>query len=177
MSSTRRCPNCGQEVDAAEAACAACGRLSAPRPCARHPQRLAYGECVICDVAVCKECDATVSTHYLCPSHRDVEVIQGWAQVYKTAGDVEAGLIRENLHAEGIDARILSQKDRMLTFELGELAQVRVLVPAYDYERATSMLAHHMDERGEVSFACPHCGEAYGADDVVCSACGKPLKY
>jgi hypothetical protein len=88
---------------------------------------------------------------------------------------VEARLIRENLQAEGIDAEILSQKDRSFAVELGELAQVRLLVPAYAWAQAKNVLAEHMDVQGEVAFACPNCGEAYGPDDQVCAVCGRIL--
>ena len=172
---TWRCPNCGQEVDAAETACAACGQLATPTRCALHPEREAPGQCVVCGRAVCEECYAEDQPHYLCPEHRHVEVIEGWAQVYTTADDVEAQLIRENLRAEGIDAEILSQKDRMLTVDLGDLSQVRVLVPAYAYTQAADVLAEHMDRQGQVAFACPACGEAYADGEEVCGACGQPL--
>jgi ssDNA-binding Zn-finger/Zn-ribbon topoisomerase 1 len=171
----RRCPKCGQEVDAAEAACPACGQLTTPGRCARHPEREAPGQCVICGRGTCAECYDEDQPHYLCPEHREIEVIEGWAQVYNTADEVEAQLIRENLRAEGVDAEILSQKDRMLTVDLGELAQVRVLVPAYHYAQARRMLAGHTDEQGAVAFACPSCGEAYAPEEQVCGSCGQPL--
>lgn len=171
----RYCPNCGQEVDADTTACVACGRMTEARPCGRHPDRLARGRCVICETVVCEECDAAVKAHHLCDRHRDVDVVEGWAQVYSTANDIEAGLIRDNLEAEGMDARILSQKDHMLTFDLGEFAQVRILVPAYSHDRALRVLAQHTTDRGDVAFACPQCGEAYGPDDTVCRVCGRTL--
>lgn len=171
----RHCPNCGQQVDVDPAACPRCGGLSQARPCARHPDRLARGSCVICGTVVCQECaGGDVSAPYLCDRHRDVEVVEGWAQVYSTGNDVEAGLIRANLEAEGVDARILSQKDRMLTVGLGALSQVRILVPASSHERAMRVLAEHATDRGDVAFACPQCGETYGRDDTVCRACGRP---
>jgi hypothetical protein len=47
-----------------------------------------------------------------------------------------AGTIR----ASGLDAQILSQKDHANVVELGSLAIVRVLVPAYQYEQACQVL-------------------------------------
>lgn len=172
----RHCPNCGRDVDADFPACPACGHLGDVRPCARHPDRLTRGSCVICGTAVCEECAAQGRpAHYLCERHGDVEMVEGWAQVYTTANDVEAGLIRANLEAEGVDARILSQKDHMLTVGLGELSQIRILVPAYSHQQAMRVLAEHATDRGDVSFACPQCGEAYGPEDSVCAACGATL--
>jgi hypothetical protein len=74
---------------------------------------------------------------------------------------VEADLIKENLQSEGVDAAVLSQKDRSFNVELGDLSPVRVLVPAYDYSEPCSVLGQHMDGAGEVVFACPSCGEAF----------------
>lgn len=172
---TRECSNCGQEIDAAERACPACGVLESPTTCARHPERTAEGECVICGAAVCDECTLEGAGHYLCPDHHSVPVIAGWAQVYTTADDVEADLIRENLQSEGIDASVFSQKDHTLTVDLGDLSPVRVLVPAYAYRQASAVLERHMDDRGEVMFACASCGEAYEPGAQVCAHCGARL--
>ena len=172
---TRECPHCGQTVSFEEGGCPACGHLEQPTRCARHPDRIAKGRCVVCGSPVCAECDRPATVHYLCPEHRAVDVIEGWAQVYTTGDDVEAQLIRENLHAEGIDAEIFSQKDRMLTVELGDLSPVRLLVPAYEFTRARAVLAQHMDDRGEVAFACPSCGESYEPAQTICDSCGVAL--
>jgi hypothetical protein len=74
-----------------------------------------------------------------------------------------------------MDAAVLSQKDRTFGVDLGELSPVRVLVPAYEYAEAMKVLGEHMDVTGEVSFACPACGEAYDAGSTVCGMCGRPL--
>jgi hypothetical protein len=44
------------------------------------------------------------------------------------------------LRATGLEAQILSQKDHANVVELGGLAIVKVLVPAYQYERACRVL-------------------------------------
>jgi len=101
---------------------------------------------------------------------------QGWAQVYSTNDDMEAELIRDNLQADGIDAQVLSQKDHFaLPVDLGDLAQVRVLVPAYDWEVAEQLITGHLDHDGEINFACPNCGEPYGEGETVCASCGEAL--
>ncbi len=170
------CPRCGQNLDPEDRSCAACGRLESAVACARHSDRVAVGACVVCGTAACdEECRRQDVRHYLCPAHWNVEVVEGWAQIYTTASDVEAKLIRENLQAEGIDAAILSQKDHTWSVDVGELAQVRLLVPAYQLDAARTVLAQHMDERGEIVFACPTCGEAYGPEDEVCGSCGQRL--
>jgi hypothetical protein len=95
--------------------------------------------------------------------------------VYTTSDDVEASLIRDNLQSEGIDAEVLSQKDRSFAIDLGDLSPVRVLVPAFEYEGAQAVITAHMDAAGEVQFACPECGEAYEVDATVCASCGHAL--
>jgi hypothetical protein len=80
-------------------------------------------------------------------------VVGGWAQIYSTSDDLEAELIRDNLEAEGVDARILSQKDHFsLPVDLGDLSPVRILVPAFAYEEAERLLDEHRDELGQVAF-------------------------
>ena len=176
MESIIRCPRCEQDADASDATCAACGQfLSERAACARHPARTAEGVCVVCGDPVCDECDPTDEVHYTCPNHRTVPVIEGWAQIYTTSDAMEAELIKENLQSEGLDAAVLSQKDRSFTVDFGELSPVRILVPAYEYLDAMQVIATHMDRRGEVSFACPTCGEAFEPGDAICATCGAEL--
>jgi hypothetical protein len=176
MESTIRCPHCDQQVAAGENACPACGHIHGEPPaCDRHADRPAGGVCVICGSPVCDDCNAGEQVHHACPEHHDVPVIEGWAQIYTTSDTVEADLIKENLQSEGIDAAVLSQKDRTLTFDLGDFSPVRVLVPAYDYLNAAGLLAGHMDAAGEVVFACPACGEAFEQGEATCRSCGSAL--
>lgn len=176
MNATIHCPRCDQEIDASGTSCPACGHiLSGTLRCARHPEHVAVGVCVICGNPVCAECDNESSRHHACPDHARVPVIEGWAQVYTTSDEVEAELISDNLKSDGIDAAVLSQKDQMFNVDLGELSPVRILVPAYEYVGAMTLLTSHMDLSGEVSFACPACGEAFEPTDAACRSCGTPL--
>jgi uncharacterized C2H2 Zn-finger protein len=176
MESTIRCPRCDQEVDAAEATCPACGHIHGQAgACERHPDARAEGVCVICGSAVCTDCDSADQVHHACPDHAAVPVIEGWAQIYTTSDTVEANLIKDNLQSEGIDAAVLSQKDRSFAFDLGDFSPVRVLVPAYVYIDAARVLSGHMDAAGEVMFACPACGEAFEEGEAACRSCGSAL--
>ena len=176
MESTIRCPNCEQEIDAEGPSCPACGHIHRGiMQCERHTERTATGVCVVCGSPVCEQCDVEDELHHACPDHAAVPVIEGWAQIYTTSEEVEADLIRDNLQSEGIDAAVLSQKDRSFAVDLGELSPVRVLVPAYDYLDAIGILGQHMDLRGEVVFACPSCGEPFDAGATVCLSCGATL--
>jgi rubrerythrin len=168
------CARCSTEYTDSDA-CPACGELRVPVPCEDHPERMAEGRCVICGRAVCDDCRAEDRNACLCLDHRTVPIIQGWAQVYSTASELEARLLRENLQAEGIDAQVYSQKDRSFTVDLGELSIVRLLVPVPEYRVAFDLIRQHMDTDGEVVFACPECGEPYEPGARECAACGATL--
>lgn len=150
---TETCKRCGEVIASEAAACPACGDLRSAANCARHAERPAAGQCVVCGRAMCDECNRGAEQHYLCEDHSEVAVVQGWAEVYSTSDDLAAELIRENLQAEGVDARVLSQKDHFsIPVDLGDFSPVRVLVPAYAYSDAASLIAAHMDQAGEVRF-------------------------
>lgn len=173
---TERCERCGETIAADAGSCPACGHLTTPASCERHPDRSARGQCALCGRTLCEECDQGRRPYHLCEEHAGVPVIEGWAQVIAIPDEVEARLIEENLKAEGIEARLLDQKDHSaFPVEFGDLARVRVLVPTYVYGEAERVLAAHRDAAGEVSFGCPHCGEPYEEGERVCGACGEAL--
>jgi len=143
--------------------------------CAAHVGTQAEGRCVVCGLELCRVCARGEGRAFRCESHGDIPVIQGWAQVYSTTREIEARLLRDNLEAEGLHARIFSQKDNMLSVDLGELSIVRLLVPAWEYEAAHELIVDHMDDDGEVGFACPACGEPHEVGSDRCAACGAPI--
>ncbi|HEX7240926.1 MAG TPA: hypothetical protein VF263_11710 [Longimicrobiaceae bacterium] len=169
-----RCERCATEYDEADA-CPVCGTLRVAAECPQDAGEAAGGRCVICGRLLCGRCRAGDGDAFLCEDHRTVRMIEGWAQVYSTTGEVEAHLVRENLLAEGIDAQIYSQKDHMYPVDFGELSIVRVMVPVWEYGAALEAIRGHMDREGEVAFACPACGEAYEPGATVCASCGEPL--
>jgi hypothetical protein len=169
-----RCSRCG-ETHSDPDACSACGALRVQHRCASHPDTFAEGRCVVCGRLVCRVCQQGPGRVFLCHDHARIGLIQGWAQIYSTTSEFEAQLLRENLLAEGMDAQIFSQKDQMLSVDLGDLSIVRLLVPARQYERARAVIRSHMDAVGEVAFACPGCGEAYEPGSGVCGSCGSTL--
>ncbi|MGQ0560451.1 MAG: double zinc ribbon domain-containing protein [Gemmatimonadota bacterium] len=149
----QNCPHCGEQIAADAEACPACGQLYVDATCANHPERRAKGQCIVCERALCTACNQGGDAHYLCAAHREIPIVEGWAQVYTTSDDLEAQLIRDNLEAEGLAARVLSQKDHYaLPVDLGDLSPVRVLVPAYEYSEAANLIAEHTHPSGEVRF-------------------------
>jgi hypothetical protein len=171
---TIRCWKCGEDFVAADA-CPSCGKACAEFACERHPEAVAEGRCVLCSRALCRGCVAGDRRVLRCDDHASVGVIQGWAQVYSTTREFEARLLRENLQAEGVEARIFSQKDNMFSVDLGELSIVRLLVPVWEYQSAVELIHAHMDVEGEVSFACPGCGEPHEIGSSECESCGAAL--
>src|SRR5262245_57625502 len=105
------CSNCEETFSAELEACPACGQFRNERPCDRHPERMAKGQCVICATALCAEDNHPQGRHYACAQHTSIPLIMGWAQVYSALDDVEAELICDNLVAEGFDARVFTQRD------------------------------------------------------------------
>ena len=169
-----RCTRCEERYRGSDA-CPACGHLREEVACDRHADRTAKGRCVICGRALCSDCREGDARAYLCEDHASITVIEGWAQVYSTASEFEASLVRENLESEGIDARIFSQRDRIFSVDLGELSIVRILVPVFSYDAVLGLIRDHMDTGGEVAFACGACGEAFEPGARECTACGAPL--
>lgn len=174
---TRECDHCGETIAADAGTCPACGHLETPTRCDRHPGREAPGRCALCGTALCEEeCESGNRHYHKCQDHASISIIEGWAEVLSIPDEVEAQLIEDNLKAEGIESRILSQKDHSaFPVEFGDLARVRILVPAYAYEEAERLLASHKDAVGEVSFGCPNCGEPYDEGERVCGKCGEAL--
>lgn len=173
---SRKCEQCGETIAEDAGTCPACGHLASPARCDRHPEREAPGRCALCGTALCSECESGTRLYHKCAEHAGVAVLEGWAEVLSLADEVEAHLIEENLRAEGIESRVLSQKDHSaFPVEFGDLARVRILVPTFAYQEADRVLSAHKDAVGEVSFGCPNCGEPYSEEESVCGKCGEAL--
>jgi RNA polymerase subunit RPABC4/transcription elongation factor Spt4 len=173
---TRPCAKCGETIAEDSEACPACGHLMVEAHCDRHPDREAQGQCALCATTLCQECDAGDRNYHRCVEHGDVPIIEGWAEVLSLADEVEGRLIEENLRAEGVEARMLSQKDHSaFPVDLGDLARIRILVPTYAYQEGRRLIDAHRDSVGEVGFGCPNCGEPYEERATVCEACGEAL--
>ena len=169
---THSCPRCGAEYTGGDA-CPSCGFLREPVPCDDDPARTAASRCVLCGRAVCGEAAGLPA---LCDAHAHVPIIEDWAQVYTTNDELEAELIVRNLQAEEIDAQVYSQKDEYaFPVDLGELSIVRVMVPVWEFADALDVVEAYGRGSGNLSFACPNCGEVYEAGATQCASCGASL--
>ncbi len=63
-----------------------------------------------------------------------------WVTVFKTGTDYEAELVRDRLRDAGIPAVIMNKRDHAYNLNFGDMAQIKVLVPAEKKEAATNLL-------------------------------------
>lgn len=166
---TTTCTRCGAEYTGEW--CPSCGLSPAPVPCEGGGET--RFRCVLCARPICGR--EPGDRPAVCELHESVPLIEGWAQVYSSTSDLDAGLIAQNLEAEGIDAQVYSQKDDIFPVDLGELSIVRVLVPVWQFEQGLQLVLDRMDTSGEVVFACPACGEVNEVGAERCTACDAPL--
>ena len=64
-----------------------------------------------------------------------------WKTVFKTGQDYEAGLVRDRLRNADIPAVILNKRDHAYNLTLGDMAQIKVMVPAEREEEAKALLS------------------------------------
>lgn len=95
----------------------------------------------MCGAALCERCEQGTRHASLCELHARVRILQGWAEIDRPKDELRAEVIAGALRATGLDAQVLSQTDHANVVGVGGLAIVRVLVPAYQYERARHALA------------------------------------
>ncbi|MBW3572896.1 MAG: hypothetical protein KY467_17505 [Gemmatimonadetes bacterium] len=170
---TFTCPRCGAEYTGGDA-CPSCGFLRAPVPCDDDPSRNASFRCVLCGRTVCDGDPGKRAA--LCDLHAHVPIIEGWAQVYTSGDETEANLIVQNLQAEGIDAQLYSQRDdHAFPVDIGELSILRVLAPVWEFEDAMNLVQAYTNPDGEVTFACPSCGDVHEPGATRCASCGASL--
>jgi hypothetical protein len=67
--------------------------------------------------------------------------LEGWVTVFSSGTDYEADLVRDRLDDGGLDAVILTRRDHAFNLNVGELANVAVLVPARQADEARRILS------------------------------------
>lgn len=85
---------------------------------------------------MCRRCRRGPRHTALCDEHRRVRLVSGWAEVFRTSSELEAELAAGILRGAGVEAHVLSQKDRANVVTFGSLSVIRVLVPAFLLEEA-----------------------------------------
>jgi hypothetical protein len=136
------CERCGRDRAGDPPRCPSCGSLERAALCLSHRDRLTTSACVVCGTPLCGDCRRGPRHASLCSRHEDVPLIEGWAEALRTADEIEARLVSDGLSGEGIEARVLSQKDRTNVVTFGGLSILRVLVPAYRFEEAREWIEY-----------------------------------
>lgn len=67
------------------------------------------------------------------------ELIEGWAVVKTVSYEHQAELISDQLQAAGIENTILSQKDHVNVVWVGDLSEIKILVPEDKLQQALDM--------------------------------------
>ncbi|MCB0834063.1 MAG: hypothetical protein KDC45_11415 [Bacteroidetes bacterium] len=69
------------------------------------------------------------------------EIIEGWAVVKTVDYEHQAKIISDQLEASGIETTILSQKDHVNVVWVGDLSEVKIMVPKEKLQEALSICA------------------------------------
>ena len=71
---------------------------------------------------------------------KKVTTYEGWISVFEGSTDFEADLIRDRLDEADVPAVVLTQRDHAFNLNVGDLAEVHVLVPPQHVEAAREIL-------------------------------------
>ncbi len=152
--STDECDECGADIGLDSDYCPFCGTLFAEDQysCTKHPIAVATGVCVICRELFCNECLTRKNGNNLCTDHRNIEVSEGWALIFKTGDYIEAEIVRGTLVNAGIPTNprntgnIATLADGFIDNMLGRTIfkyPVKLFVPADRYFDALSIVLEH----------------------------------
>jgi hypothetical protein len=90
-----------------------------------------------------------------------------WTPVFSTGTDYEADMVRDRLDSAGLEAVIMSKRDRSFGVNVGDLAAVAVLVPASQAQEAKQILAEQIDDAAldrAAAEADPHAADAHSPE-------------
>ncbi|MEW5799259.1 MAG: zinc ribbon domain-containing protein [Bacteroidota bacterium] len=145
------CEECGADIGLDSDFCPFCGTLFAEGQysCTKHPIAVATGVCVICQQLYCDECLSKKNGKFLCSDHKEIEVSEGWAMIFKTGDYIEAEIIRGKLENAGIPTNprnvgnIATLADGFIDNSLGRTIfkyPVKIFVPTERYFDALSVV-------------------------------------
>lgn len=148
------CDVCGNDIGLDSEYCPFCGTLFAEDQysCTKHPIAVATGVCVICQELYCDECLTKKNGKLLCSDHKEIEVSEGWALIFKTGDYIEAEIIRGKLESAGISTNprntgnIATLADGFIDNTLGRTIfkyPVKIFVRTERYFEALSIVLEH----------------------------------
>jgi hypothetical protein len=140
------CPVCGASyANQFFFYCPVCGALN-PRSdiasnivCDLHPEEPAIGFCVVCGMAVCKECAETTDDKILCNNPSHLSYFKEWKIIYKFDFDYEAAMLYANLEQRGIETQVFAKLNPDTT-QPERPTVVEVLVKRKDEDAANAIL-------------------------------------
>lgn len=153
MAELGACSQCSGDVTADSDFCPHCGLLleaAGVQQCEMHPDKDARGVCIICHSLVCRRCSKRVMGRMFCSDHKEVEVVQDWANAFESTETHEADLARSILESCGVSVQLQNAQSIGFIWGAGSESAisrsqinkpVKVFVPIPDYLRALQQLA------------------------------------
>jgi hypothetical protein len=71
---------------------------------------------------------------------------EDWVSVFRTGTDYEGDLVRDRLDDSGIPAVVLTQRDHAFNLNVGDLAEVHVMVPPDHVDEAVQLLGETLSD-------------------------------
>ena len=87
-----------------------------------------------------------------------------WEPVYTTGIDYDAELVCDRLRDAGIPAVVMNKRDHAISVNLGDLARIKVMVPASRLDDARALLAREAVSPEELE-AAALAADPFGPDD------------
>jgi hypothetical protein len=134
------CIRCTALLKGTENFCDACGSfIITDIECESHPNRAAFGICVVCGRPVCVECQNSVDGKIICSNQEHHAIILEEEVLCRPQSEFEADCILRNLAFGHISAKTFSLHDHITTHSLNE-TRVLVFVKKTEREKAMALL-------------------------------------
>jgi len=101
------------------------------------------------------------------PASADAPRYEEWVSVFESGTDFEADLVRDRLGEQDIPAVVFTQRDHVFNLNVGDMAQVHVMVPPEHEAAARAAVQEAPASDAELEEAAmaadPHAPDAYDA--------------
>ncbi|MEW6381406.1 MAG: DUF2007 domain-containing protein [bacterium] len=79
----------------------------------------------------------------------DEKSSQKWVEIYATTSEYEARIIKGLLESEGIFCLLRSSRVAQFPFDIGQLGEVKIMVPMTEVETGKQILQDYLTDRTE----------------------------